>query len=215
MVKEAQNMSVIVAIKEGDVVYFGADSQITRGSTRTTLKNPNNYKIWKTNNVSNCLMGQVGCLRDANVIRVADNLISHYDEVHDLIDYELLIKKVAPGIKKILVENSFIADSSPISMESRYLIAYKNRLYTIGYEFAVLEVDDCIAIGSGEDQALGSLLCTEGQDPRIRIVKAIKASAASDIYVDYPIIMINTKDMEFTIVTEKNESEYIEKCLLK
>ena len=40
-------MSVVVAIKEGDKVFIGADSQVTKGGTRTTLKNPNNYKIWK------------------------------------------------------------------------------------------------------------------------------------------------------------------------
>lgn len=50
-------MSVVVAIKKGDKVYLGADSQVTRGGTRGTLKNPNNYKIWKVIGVDNCLMG--------------------------------------------------------------------------------------------------------------------------------------------------------------
>ena len=40
-------MSVVVAIKEGKKIYIGADSQVTKGGTRATLKNPNNYKIWK------------------------------------------------------------------------------------------------------------------------------------------------------------------------
>ena len=40
-------MSVVVAIKENGKVTIGADSQCTRGGTRRTLSNPNNYKVWK------------------------------------------------------------------------------------------------------------------------------------------------------------------------
>ena len=46
-------MSVVVAIQEGGKIYLGADSQVTKGGTRTTLKNPNNYKIWKVINSNN------------------------------------------------------------------------------------------------------------------------------------------------------------------
>ena len=37
-------MSVVVAIKKDGIIYMGADSQVTKGGTRTTLSNPNNYK---------------------------------------------------------------------------------------------------------------------------------------------------------------------------
>ena len=73
----------------------------------------------------------------------------------------------------------------------------------------MIEIDDYVAIGSGSQEAIGSLLSTEGQNPRKRIVKAIKASAASDIYVDYPIILTDTGEMNFEVVTEKNESKYL------
>ena len=39
-------MSVVVAIKKNDRIYMGADSQVSYGGTRSTLSNPNNYKIW-------------------------------------------------------------------------------------------------------------------------------------------------------------------------
>ena len=57
-------MSVVVAIKENGRVFIGADSQVTRGGTRSTLKNRNNYKIWKDRDVDNCLMAHVGNVRD-------------------------------------------------------------------------------------------------------------------------------------------------------
>ena len=40
-------MSVVVAIKQGEKVYLGADSQVTKGGTRQTLNNPNNYTSYK------------------------------------------------------------------------------------------------------------------------------------------------------------------------
>lgn len=92
-----------------------------------------------------------------------------------------------------------------------FFFAFKDKLYVIGRDRSVIEVDDYVAIGSGEDQAIGSLLSTEGDNPKERIVKAIKASAASDIYVDYPIILTDTEGTEFEIITEKNEGKYLGK----
>ena len=37
------------------------------------------------------------------------------------------------------------------------------------------------------------------------IYDAIKSSASSDIYVDYPIILINTNSPEFEMITERND----------
>ena len=37
-----------------------------------------------------------------------------------------------------------------------------------------------------------------------RIKKAIKASAASDIYVDYPIVITDTESCEFKVFYEKD-----------
>ena len=79
----------------------------------------------------------------------------------------------------------------------------------INSDGCVIEIDDYVAIGSGAQEAIGSLLSTEGQGARRRIVKAIKASAANDIYVDYPIILADTSNTEFEIVTEKNENKYL------
>lgn len=69
----------------------------------------------------------------------------------------------------------------------------------------VIEIDDFVVIGSGKNEGIGSLLSTENDEPRERIIKAIKSSVASDIYVDYPIILIATESQEFEVITEKND----------
>lgn len=198
-------MSVVVAIKENDNIYIGADSQVTRGGTRTTLKNSNNYKVWKVRGVENCLMGHVGVSRDANIVRLIDNLVTDYDVYKDAVDFEFVVKSVVPQIYRELCRAGYISDDPVLPMlESRFLFAFKNQLYVIGSDGCVIEIEDCVAIGSGENEAIGSLLSTDGQKPEERIVKAIKASAANDIYVDYPIIMTNTKTTEFKVLQEND-----------
>ena len=197
-------MSVVVAIKKDGVVYLGSDSQVTRGGTRTSLTNPNNFKIWKVKGVDNCLMGHVGLLRDACVIRVMENLVREIDVIHDEVDFEYVVTRVVPKIIDELKEFNYIETEGKFkNMESKYLFAFKDKLFVIGFDGSVIEVDDYIAIGSGESESIGSLLTTNNdEDPETRIIKAIKASAAHDIYVDYPIVLSNTKDLEFKVILE-------------
>ena len=203
-------MSVVVAIKENGKVYIGADSQVTKGGTRTTLKNPNNYKVWKVIGAENCLMAQVGMFRDSNVIRLMDHLVTDYNIYRNHIDYEFVVKKIVPDIIEELGQYGMIKNPKEVDMlDSSFIFAFRDQLYVIGMDKSVIEVDDYCAIGSGADQAIGSLLSTEGGKPKERIVKAIKSSAASDIYVDYPIILVDTENTEFEIVTEKDEGKYI------
>lgn len=205
-------MSVVVAIKEGNKVYLGCDSQVTKGGTRTTLKNPHNYKIWKVIGADNCLMAHVGNVRDANIVRLMDRLVTDYNIYRNHVDYEFVVKKIVPDIIEELKQYGMIKEDKYIDfLDSSFLFAFQDQLYVIGRDRSVIEVDDYVAIGSGEDQCIGSLLSTEGEKPRDRIVKAIKASAAADIYVDYPIILTDTENTEFEIITEKDEEKYTSK----
>ena len=201
-------MSVVVAIKKGDKIYIGADSQVTRGGTRATLKNPNNYKVWKVRGTEHCLMAHVGNVRDANAIRIMDGLVTEYDAYKRRVDFDFVVKYVVTDIVNELKKYGYVKDEQYLDhMDSRYLFAYENQLFMINSDGCVLEIDDYVAIGSGEDQAIGSLLSTEGEDPETRVIKAIKASAASDIYVDYPIILSNTDSTKFKVINEMDEKK--------
>ena len=205
-------MSVVVAIKENGKVYVGSDSQVTKGWSRSTLKNPNNYKIWKVRNVDNCLMAHVGNVRDANIVRLMGGLISEYDVFYELVNYKFVVREIVPAIIKELKEHKYIKDNDYFEgMGSSFIFAYKDQLFLIASDGCVIEIDDYVAIGSGEDTAIGSLNSSIGEDPVTRIIKAIKSSATSDIYVDYPIILSDTESTEFVVVTESKEKEFINK----
>ena len=200
-------MSVVVAIKKDGIIYMGADSQVSRGGTRTTLSNPNNYKIWAVSDIENCLMGCVGTLRANNIIKVANDLIPEIVDIKDAVDFRFVVRHLVPRMMdelddyKILLKDK---DDTP-NMDADFLFAYHDRLYSISRYGSVIEIDDFCAIGSGSCEALGSLLSSVGiDDPVERIKIAIKASAAHDIYVDYPIVISNTKDTEYKVYYEKD-----------
>ena len=198
-------MSVVVAIKENGKVTIGADSQCTRGGTRRTLSNPNNYKVWKVLDAENCLIAHVGLVREANIIRVARDLIPEMAQLKDKVDFSFVVKRLVPRMFEELEEYRAIQKGDePPEFESSFLFAYKDKLFYISRNATVIEIDDYFAIGSGECEAIGSLLSTEGESCEDRIKKAIKASAASDIYVDYPIVITDTESCEFKIFYEKD-----------
>ena len=197
-------MSVVVGIKQDNKVYIGADSQVTRGGTRVSLSNPNNYKIWKVKGVDNCLMASVGNLRDACAIRIMYNMIREIDLIKNSINFEYVVSTIVPKISQQLKEFGYIKDKDLFDgFDSKFLFAFKDQLFLIGNDGSVIEIDDCVAIGSGECESIGSLLTTSKSEcPEDRIIKAIKASAAHDIYVDYPIVITNTETQEFKVIYE-------------
>ena len=198
-------MSVVVAIKENGKITIGADSQCTRGGTRRTLSNPNNYKVWKVLDAENCLIAHVGLVREANIIRVARDLVPEMAQLKDKVDFSFVVKRLVPRMFEELEEYRVTKKSdSPPEFESSFLFAYKDKLFYISGNGTVIEVDDYVAIGSGECEAIGSLLSTESEPCIERIKKAIKASAASDIYVDYPIVITDTESCEFKVFYEKD-----------
>lgn len=198
-------MSVVVAIKKDGVVYVGADSQATCGGTKVSLNNPNNYKIWPVRGVPHCLMGAVGDLRDACVIRTLDGIVDRLDALDGIVDYDYVVNVVEPVIREALHAHKFLPDEDPYSaLNSVFLFVYEDKIYTI-IGGAVIEHDDYTAIGSGASEAMGSLNSTEfEEDPTVRIIKAIKASVGHDLYVGYPIILGNSAESnKFAIVDEK------------
>lgn len=203
-------MSVVIAIKENGVIYLGADSQSTKGGTRMTLSNPNNYKIWTVDECDNCLMGHVGSVREGQIVHVNGLPIDELDVLHKAIDWKFVVKYIVPCIFKEVKTCGCIEEKDTM-MDSSYLFAYQDNVYAINCDGTVLQVDDYFAIGSGANEAMSSLASTEGLDPETRITKAIIATSGIDNYVSLPIIQVNTKDMEYKVITELESGKKVKK----
>ena len=149
-------------------------------------------------------MGSVGSIRDSCAIRVMGSLVREIDTIHGDVDFDYIVNRIEPMIRDELKGHEFIEKDKPYSsMDSRFIFAFKDKLFTLEYG-AVIEHSNYVAIGSGECEAIGSLLSSdENESPKDKIIKAIKSSAAHDIYVDYPIILSDTKYTKFEIIKDK------------
>ena len=87
--------------------------------------------------------------------------------------------------------------------ESDMIVAYKDKLFEIISDGAVVECDDYAVIGDGVEEALGSLLTTSDiEDPKERILIALKAGLAHKTRVAYPLVITNTETCEFETIKE-------------
>ena len=197
-------MSVIVGIIHEGVVYIGTDSQVTKGGTKKSNNHPNNRKIWHPDGRDQLLIGSAGLLKGINAIKSINGLIDQATLSQESLNYNYVVKNVARRIMDTMEEIKLIEskDYNP-KMLNEFLFAYKNELFMIGSDGSVLQIDDFSAIGSGSVEAIGSLLSTINEDPKTRIIKAIEAAIQNDIYVGYPIIIMNTNNQNNDIIQEK------------
>ena len=208
-------MSVVIAIKEKDCIYMGCDSQVTIGSGKRTLKSVNNFKIWKVDGYPNCLMGGVGNFRDLCFLRCTPEIIPEMRLATNSLDYGTVVTQVVPAIWQTLVAYGLYQDKPLVvddnrgtgAINSQFLLGCGTSLYNIGADGTVEEIEDYIAIGSGEDLANGSLKTTEDSNlsAEERIAAAIDAASRGNAYVSNPIIIADTKSEGFSIYGEEIE----------
>lgn len=197
-------MSVVVAIKDGDKVWMACDSQVSMGwSTKKTLTNPNNYKICRPEKDKNTLIGVVGDLKLQNIIRVQDEFVDELTRFKNEFNFKYVVNTIVPKIFKLSHENQLVEkvkDQPIFYFNGGLTFAHKDKLYLINSDGCVTEVDDYCADGSGFRFAVGYLNQNTDETKKDAIIKAVKSSCESDMFVNYPIIVMNTMDEEVIII---------------
>ena len=195
-------MSVVVAIKDGDKIWVGCDSQVTSGYTKSTLKSQR--KMWRASDDDELIMGVVGVFRDANILSTADSWIKELPKIKNEINFKYVVREVVPKIFSELDNFGRMKLSNNIkSIDSNVLFAYKDNAYSIEMNGGVIEIEDILVDGSGSRLCLGTwngLKDNKEMSTKDKLVQVIKSACESDLYVGYPIIVMNTKDKEIEII---------------
>lgn len=195
-------MSVVVAVKDGEKVWVTCDSQVSMGWTKSTLTNKNNFKICKPMSNENLIIGLVGDLRDLNILSIVDDYIDELTILKDAVDFKYIVKTVVPKIFTMLKDNNRLkkVDDLYQQMHSMLLFVYKNKIFSIHSDGSVIEHDDYYAIGSGQDFAQGNMNETTIKDKKQIAINAVKSACKSDLYVGYPIVVMNTVNSDIEII---------------
>ena len=198
-------MSVVVAIKDGDKVWMACDSQVTKGWTKDTLTNSNNYKISRPSKEKNTLVGIVGDAKLMNVMKIQDRFIDELTTLKGGFNFDYMVKTVVPNMIESCKEYGVakkVKDQDTYRINGGVIFAHKDKLYEISSDGCVIEIDGYTADGSGFELALGYLNQNDDKSKRKAIIKAVKSACKTDLYVGYPIIVMNTKDEDVIIVEE-------------
>jgi ATP-dependent protease HslVU (ClpYQ) peptidase subunit len=189
-------MSMIIAIKHNGNIYFGADSQRVMSRMKTYNFNESNYNVWKNENLENGLIASVGQKRDRDIVYTSNVIPEKITEL----THKYVVRVFTQNIINELIEFKRIKPDDGIEMKSRFMIAQKDKLFVVDFDGAVVEIDDFYAISDADEVAMGSLHTTVGQEPNERIIQAFRAAAKTNIYVGFPILLIDTKDMKKKII---------------
>ena len=193
-------MSIIIAIKEGDHIVMGCDSQITDGFIKTTTMDPF-CKIWRVINASDSstsfdtyssdvFMAGVGDGRVIQLVSLMTDLIKFKDVKYDYLSVNLFDKLF-----------DYLKSKGQVTCKERpcmpsgesFIIAYKDSAFLMDSLGFIHVINDYLVIGSGEEIAIGSLEATKHLDAKERIKIAIKICSDKVIYVDNNIYIMDTR----------------------
>lgn len=190
-------MSLVVAFKKDGVVYMGADTQSTCGSTISRALNESGFKITRLANV--ILVGICGSVKGHQKI-IAQK---HWFDIPEgeTLSKRYIVKNIIPELCNLMNDINEDKDARNSSMEVSILIARQDKMFVISHDYAVYECETYTAIGAGYNYSKYSLSqIGESDDINEGILKALRAGARFDSTVSAPYVLIDTKDKEYKIV---------------
>lgn len=190
-------MSVVIAIKHKNKIYLGCDTQVSTLSNKDNLKGAS-QKIWHYKDLAEIALGGVGSLRDIQLIQTMDNLFKPLDLLAGTIDFHYLVNDFFTDIYERLLSKHRIpfmeGRPTPLPIiEAELIVAIEDKMYMIGQDGSVIEGDDYLVIGSGEDIATGVLENNKNKKPETRIKEAITACSDKTLFVNSEILITTTE----------------------
>jgi ATP-dependent protease HslVU (ClpYQ) peptidase subunit len=184
-------MTCIVGIvdKENDCVIMGADSLASSDVHKEVRKDT---KIFRNGEFT------IGCTSSYRMIQLLQySFVPPPVNTTDIHRY--MCTDFVNAVRSCFTEGGFLKkEDTGKESGGTFLVAYKNRLFSIEDEFEVGEIhDNYNAVGSGFAFALGSLHATDGMSiyPHIRVRMALNAAAHHSPSVGGVLMILTTKEL--------------------
>ena len=192
-------MTVIAAIKENGKVYMGCDSIFMDLESYQTIKRTDS-KLIQLDEIIIGITATNGC----RVFQIMKYLLklppTRKIKNDDLITY--MTTTFRARVKKLLIaEDILLVDedrksNEPCIMPSEFLVAIRDRIFQVGQDFDIAEIDMPFStIGSGGEYALGALE-TMSQFTTLpaedKLLFAMKTSEKFTASVKGPFHLLNT-----------------------
>lgn len=184
-------MTIIVGVVSDGHVYLGADSRGTHDCLSRPFIHP---KAWAQ---SGLVLGLTGRVREQQIIQYCTSLPSPPEGDADLMRWlcSTFIDAIREARKSAgydeRIDGQGQCEYGPVLM-----VGVRGRLFVLHGDYSVAEYLDAAAIGSGETAAWGSLRTTETlklQDPKERLLLALEAACAHNVYCGPPYSFASTR----------------------
>ena len=192
-------MSVVMAVKQGDRIWFGADTQATRGGDRYNQLSPNDYKVTMFDN--GVQLSATGETVTAQMLLAHPECFT-VDEEKGLTK-EHIVTKIIPKIYEAFSEEDLFdkgEDGVPPLTGGTILIAYKDKLFEICRDLQVIAYADYQATGSGANAIVyGLSKVDKTKDINEQLLHLLKISAMQDTHVSGPFVFIDSHHLKYTV----------------
>jgi len=161
-------MTCIIGLEQDGKVYIGADSGCASGWTVRQTRLPKVF--WR----DPFLIGYTTSFRMGQILQHHLTVEPQDGEDDDM----YMVCKFAEAVRKCLKEGGFAKVEHNVNEGGIFLVGYKGRLYRVSTDFQVNSMADGYdACGCGEDFALGAMYVLGELAPKVRIRRALEATA--------------------------------------
>jgi len=187
----------IVGIRHNGTVYIGGDSFSATDSSGFVNKTK---KVFHLQGKEDLVVGYTSSFRMGQLLQYSTDLFDEDDfKIAGKIDEKYLVNTFIPKVQDLFSRGGYQTKNNEELHGGNFLLGYKGKLYNVQTDYSILErEDDYVAIGCGDDFALGSLHTTSHMDYSVeqRIKLALLSASKFSVYVSPPFYMVDTNSME-------------------
>ncbi len=160
-------MTCIVAYRTAEAVFMGADSAGVAGLSMTVRADRKVFELCRAGVPPRTAGGLARGDRDRMLVGFTSSfrmgqIIQHHvalpDHPRGVPTFDWMVREFVPAVRKALKEHAFTTVNNNVETGGSFLVAYRNRIYTIDGDFQVGEpVAPFDAVGCGASIALGAM----------------------------------------------------------
>lgn len=193
-------MSVVIAIKEQDCIYFAADTQVSSGNY---ISNPTLSNGFKVQLINQFIVAGAGLVRLFRFFTLSRELF--IVERGSIINKQWIIEQIINPFFLLLDKHQLLEEKKNGTkyMDLSLMIAYKDKLFLVDGFGEVFELVDYGVIGKGQDYILPYLTNNTCKlNTKDKLLQALRFTSNFEESVSNPYILIDTHNLVFEKVMD-------------